>query len=54
MRVTRRGRRDKGLRVSLHYRTILNIQLGKCIADLIGSTPLGGVRPFITKALYYL
>ena len=29
----------------------INIELGKCIADLIGSTPLGGVRPLTTKAL---
>ena len=40
--------------VSLNYRTILNIQLGKHIANLIGPTPLGGVRPLTTKALYYL
>jgi hypothetical protein len=67
IRATRWGRRDKDdamriiykasvdqIGVSLHHRTILDIQLSKCIADLIGSTPLGGVRPLTTKALYYL
>jgi hypothetical protein len=53
MRIIYKASADQ-IGVSLHHRTVLNIQLGKCIADLIGSTPSGGVGPLTNKAPYNL